>query len=391
MISLMPTVFASENSIDPRLDVLESAAPSNPVFVGDAFSNPEHLRFVLSGTLAAMLCYILYVSLAWPGISTAVTTCVLTGLSNIGASRQKQFLRFGGALLGGFVFGLGAQIFILPNIDSVAGFAVLFASVSGVAAWVSTSSSRLSYAGLQIAVAFYLIHLSEFSIQLSLSVARDRAIGVLLGTSMMWLVFERFYPRTAADEMVRIFIRNLRSMEELIRSSPLDADTAAILKIRRQREQIYRYFGDVNAQADAVPFETGPRRPADMAARDRIRRWQTSFRTFYLLEAPLLQFRLFGDVNQKSRPFAQIEDAFREECARAFQDMAQCLEQQLNNQSFDRSVPRGLLTLLDQSQAEVQGTFSEREVALLRMTRTIASLLDRLQNEVASEPLYAIG
>jgi multidrug resistance protein MdtO len=71
--------------------------------------------------------------------------------------------------------------------------------------------------------------------------------------------------------------------------------------------------------------------------------------------------------------------------------MAQCLEQQLNNQSFDRSVPRGLLTLLDQSQAEVQGTFSEREVALLRMTRTIASLLDRLQNEVASEPLYAIG
>jgi multidrug resistance protein MdtO len=388
MISLMPAVFASATSIDPRLGVLESAPSSNRIFVDDAFSNREHLRFVLSGTLAAMLCYILYVSLAWPGISTAVTTCVLTGLTNIGASRQKQFLRFGGALLGGFVFGLGSQVFILPYIDSVAGFAVLFASVSAVAAWVSTSSSRLSYAGLQIAVAFYLIHLSEFSIQTSLTVARDRAIGVLVGTSMMWLIFERFYPRTAADEMIRIFIRNLRAMEDLITSSA-GADTTAIVKIRRQRDQIYRYFGDVSAQADAVPFETGPRRPADMAARDRIRRWQASLRTFYLLEAPLLQFRIFGDINQKKRPFAQIEDAFREACARAFQNMAQTLERQLNKQPVDGSMPRSIQTLLDELPANEREIFSEREEALLQMSRTIASLVDRLQNEVASEPLYA--
>jgi multidrug resistance protein MdtO len=388
MISLLPKVFASENSIDPRLDVLENAAPSNTIFVNDAFSNPEHLRYVLSGTLAAMLCYILYVSLAWPGISTAVTTCVLTGLSNIGASRQKQFLRVGGALLGGFVFGLGSQVFILPNIDSVAGFAVLFAAVSAVAAWIGTSSSRLSYAGLQIALAFYLIQLSEFSIQTSLTVGRDRAIGVLVGISMMWLVFERFYPRTASDEMIRIFIRNLRSMQELIASTPLSADTAAIINIRRQREQIYRYFGDVSAQSDAVPFETGPRRPADMAARDRIRRWQSSLRTFYLLETPLLQFRIFGDINQKSPSFLEIEDAFREACAQAFQNMAESLERQLNRQAFHRNVPRGLLTLLDGLQTE-RATLSEREEALLGMSRTIASLLDRLENEVASEPLYA--
>lgn len=389
MVSLMPSIFASETSVDPRFEVLEDPPHASRIFVEDAFSNPEHLRYVLSGTLAAMLCYILYVSLDWPSLSTAVTTCVLTGLSNIGASRQKQVLRVAGALLGGFVFGLGAQIFVLPNIDSITGFTVLFAVVTAISAWIATSSSRLSYAGLQIALAFYLIHLSEFSIQTSLSVARDRAIGVLLGISMMWLVFERFYPRPAADEMVRIFILNLRLMADLITNSPEGADAEAIVRIRKQRDQIYRYFGDVTAQADAVPFETGPARAGDMAARDRIRRWQTSLRTFYLLEAPLLQFRVFGDIREKSKRFVQIEEVFREECARSFQRMAASLENQLKKRSYDSSTPPSILTRLEILQASEQTVFSEREVALMRMSTTIASLVDRMQSEVALEPLYA--
>jgi multidrug resistance protein MdtO len=389
MISLIPTVLANENSIDPRLEILEAPPPSNRIFVHDAFSNPEHLRYVLSGTLAAMICYVLYVSLAWPGISTSVTTCVLTGLTNIGASRQKQVLRIAGALLGGFVFGIGSQMFILPNIDSIAGFTVLFAVVSTIAAWVGTSSSRLSYAGLQIALAFYLINLSEFSIQTSLAVARDRAIGVLLGISMMWLVFERFYPRPAADEMVRIFILNLRLMSKLVGSSPQGDHTATIIEVRKQRDQIYRYFGDVTAQADAVPFETGPARAAHMAARDRIRRWQASLRTFYLLEAPLIQFRVFGDFNQKLRPFARMENLFRMQCSLSFQHIAESLENQLQQKPYDKNALSSLVTFLETYQSDELTRFSEKEEALLRMVRTIASLVDRMQNEVAAEPLYA--
>src|ERR1035441_7238954 len=139
MVSLMPAVFSNKAAVDPRLELLETATSSNHLFIEDALTNPEHLRFVLSGTLAAMLCYVLYVSLAWPGISTSVTTCVLTALTNVGSSRQKQVLRIAGAALGGFVFGLGAQIFVLPWIDSISGFAVLFAAVTAIAAWIGTS------------------------------------------------------------------------------------------------------------------------------------------------------------------------------------------------------------------------------------------------------------
>jgi len=46
-----------------------------------------------------------------------------------------------------------------------------------------TSSPRLSYFGLQAALAFYLINLQDFAAQTSLSIARDRVVGILLGCS----------------------------------------------------------------------------------------------------------------------------------------------------------------------------------------------------------------
>ena len=389
MTALIPSVFSGGSEIDARLQILEGPKAASRLFVEDALTNPEHVRFALSGTMAAMACYLLYVGLDWPGLSTSVTTCVLTALTNIGASRQKQVLRIAGGVLGGFVFGMGSQIFVLPYIDSITGFAVLFAVVSLIAAWTSTSSSRLSYAGLQIALAFYLVQLSEFSIQTSLTLARDRVIGVLLGSSMMWLVFERLYPKPASDEMVRIFIRNVRLIADLVIHTPPNADEPTIFRIRRQRDQIFQNFGSVTAQADAVPFETGPLRAGHMAARDRIRRWQTSLRTFYLLEAPLIQFRVFGSLELHERAFAQIDDAFRNECARAFEEIAESLERQLGNGPKGVASTKSLVELLDTQQAGREAAFTDREKALMRMTRTMASMVDRMQSEVAAEPLYA--
>ena len=389
MIGLMFSVLRSSSSIDPRMEILEGPQASNQIFVEDAFTNPEHLRFILSGTLAAMLCYILYVGMAWPGLSTSVTTCVLTALSNIGASRQKQVLRLAGAILGGFVLALGSQIFVLPYIDSITGFTVLFAAVSALAAWISTSSARLSYAGLQLALAYYLINLSEFRIQLSLSVARDRAIGVVLGVSMMWLVFERFYPRPAADEMVRVFIRTLRLMAAFISESGVGTDAATIVLIRRQRDQVYRCFGEVNAQADAVPFETGPGRAGHMAARDRIRLWQASLRTFYLMEVPLLQFRLLGDPKRISPAFRTIEARFLVACSGSLNRIADCLEHQLRKEPFPQEAHDSLQKVLADAQSGQNTPVSPHEEGLLRLSRILSSLIDKLEQEAAAKPIFA--
>jgi multidrug resistance protein MdtO len=388
MVSLMPAIFNDESVPDPGVEAIEDPPAANRIFIPDAFSNPEHLRFVLSGTLAAMLCYVFYVALDWPNLSTSVLTCVLTALTTIGSSRQKQILRIAGFILGGVIAGLGAQIFILPFIDSIGGFTLLFAAMTAVAAWIATSGSRLAYAGVQFAFAFYLIHLSDFSIQTNLALGRDRALGVLLGITMMWLVFERFFPRSAADEMVRIFVANLRLLREFSSSSPSAKDPAGVLKIRRQRDEIYRHFGEVNAQADAVPFETGAPRARDMAARDRIRRWQAALRSFYLLEVPLVQFRVFGGADLKSQPFRDFENDFRFECARIFGQMADSLESQLATRVLRPGAPASLVDRIDSTSAGIAGELSERERSLIRTVRILAQIVDRFQFQVASEGLY---
>jgi multidrug resistance protein MdtO len=398
IMSLLPSVLSSDTSLDPRLEILDTPKEESRILVRDAFTNPEYLRYALAGTLAAMLCYLLYMGLNWPALGTSVTTCVLTGLTNIGSSRQKQVLRITGVIIGGFIFGMGAQIFVLPAIDTIGGFAMLCAVISGVAAWITTASSRLSYAGLQLALAFYLIVLNDPS-QISLTSARDRVLGVLLGTFMMWFVFERFYRRPAMDEMIGQFIRNTRLLAELAEMTVVETNANTIVRVRSIRDRINSGFGEVNAQSDAVPFETGPERAGHMAARDRIRRWQAAQRTFYLLQSPLLQFRVFANPAQRIRPFYNIENQFRITCGQVFRRMAEHLESQIGlgrklasasaaAEPDQGPVPQ-LVPLLDTLQAQCEEPLSEREQALFRMARTIGSVVDRMEQETATEPLFS--
>jgi multidrug resistance protein MdtO len=115
----------SEGSQSLSAYALPSPDEPSRLFRPDTISNPAHVKFALKGCLAASLCYIIYTALDWPEISTAVVTCVLTALTTIGASRQKQLLRFTGALAGGLV-GIAALVSVLPYLDSIAGFTVLF-------------------------------------------------------------------------------------------------------------------------------------------------------------------------------------------------------------------------------------------------------------------------
>ena len=177
-VALIPEVFQRDEIVDgsqnaPRRDWWRA------LFLPDAFQNPEYLRSAFAGCLAASVCYILYNALDWPGIFPSVLTCIVTALSTIGTSLQAQFLRLAGFVAGGLVLGISAQILILPAIDSVFGFALFFAAGTAIAAWFATSSPRLSFFGVQMALAFYFVNLQDFKFQTDLTNARDKVIGVL--------------------------------------------------------------------------------------------------------------------------------------------------------------------------------------------------------------------
>ena len=289
-VSLVPQAF-SDNEIAGEY-VPEVGDRSGPkLLAADAFSNLRHVEFALRGCIAASIAYMIYNAIDWPGISTAVTTCLLTALSTIGSSRQKQMLRITGAAIGGFVFGMGAQIFILPYVDSIFGFTLLFMVVTAVAAWFLTASPRLSYFGLQLALAFYLINLQEFAEVTSLAVARDRVVGVLLGLFTMWLVFDQLGGAPAAVEMKNAFVLDFRLLAQAMRE-PVSND-AQVAKARRfsLRETLIDNFDRVRAAGDAVLLEFGPFRREALALRKESQVAQVALRTLYLTRMALWKYR----------------------------------------------------------------------------------------------------
>jgi multidrug resistance protein MdtO len=115
----------------------------------------------------------------------------------VGSSRQKQIHRITGAIVGGLLFGIGSQVFSVPGLDTISEFTALFVLVTFIAAWFATSSPRLSYFGLQMVLAFYMVHLQEFLPQTSLTIGRDRVAGIALGLMAMWLVFDSLGAQSA--------------------------------------------------------------------------------------------------------------------------------------------------------------------------------------------------
>jgi multidrug resistance protein MdtO len=323
-VPLIAVVFSGSGSISEYGPLPLTDERRSTIFVADALSNREHLKFGLKGCLAASLCYVIYNSVDWPGISTSVTTCLLTGLSTVGSSHQKQVLRFAGAIGGGVVVGMGAQAFILPYLDSIAGFTLLFLVVTGVAAWFATSGPRLSYFGVQVAVAFYLIHLQEFTIQTSLAVARDRVAGILLGLFMMWLVFDQLWGSPAAVQMRRTFISNLRLLGQLVREPRPGREKA--WRSDSLRETINTNFDKVRSLADGVLFEWGSSRQADLALSNQIRLWQPQLRTLFVTRLALVKYRLQLPGFELTEPARVAQQEFDNRLAGMLDGMADRME-----------------------------------------------------------------
>ena len=328
-VSLILQTLAGSKSLPVFAPSLDLGAGTVRSYISGKLLDPEHIRFALRGCFAATSCYVIFNALFWPEISTAVTTCFVTALTTIGASRQKQVLRFAGAMAGGIGLGIGSQIFILPYIDSIAGFTVLYIVAITVAAWYATSSPRLSYFGVQLAVAFCLINLLEFKFQTSLAVARDRVVGVLLGLFMMWLFFDHLWSTPAGLEMKRTFISALRLLGRLARGPVSNDLQKAIEDSYVLREEINAKFDRVRSLADGVLFEFGPSRSSDLEFRARIRRWQPQLRALFVMRITSLKYRLQAPGFELPEAVRLRQEAYDDASARILEEMADRIEKPL--------------------------------------------------------------
>jgi multidrug resistance protein MdtO len=339
MVSLIPQAFADSQSLNEYMPSLDGI-PESRLLSADAFVSTRHAKFALKGCLATGICYVIYNSIDWQGLGTpAVLTCLFTALSTIGSSRQKQVLRLSGFLVGGLVLGMGAQIFVLPYLDSIFGFTILFIVVTGLASWFATCSPRVSFFGIQLAIAFYLIHLQEFAIQTSLAVARDRVVGVLLGLFSMWLVFDQLWRTPAAVVMKKGFVLDLRLLAQLARE-PVSSDRrAAVTRCLSLRETLSENLDGVRAMADATLLEFGPSRQQDLAWRKRIQEWQPQLRTLLLTRMALLKYRLQLPNFKLPTEVLAAQQEFDSQSAKALDAIADRMEGKSSVQEGDLEQP----------------------------------------------------
>jgi multidrug resistance protein MdtO len=206
-----------ELSHTPVHQAAHAAPKPRQLFVPDALTNPAHWRFALKTTIAIMIVYSVYTMLDWPGLLTSIVTVFFVALGSVGETVHKLLLRISGAVIGGLLAGLSI-VFLLPHFTDIGQLCALTAVVALFAGWVSTSSERLSYAGMQIALAFFMGLLQTYSPATDLTVLRDRVAGILLGNVVMTLVFSSLWPESAITRLRGALADAMRGIAALLRS-----------------------------------------------------------------------------------------------------------------------------------------------------------------------------
>jgi multidrug resistance protein MdtO len=376
-VALIPEVFQRDEIVGGSRN-----APAQDwwraLLLPDAFQNPEYKRFAFAGCLAASVCYVLYNALDWPGIFPSVLTCMVTALSTVGSSFQAQLLRLAGFVVGGLVLGISAQILILPGIDSIFGFALFFAAGTAIAAWFATSSPRLSFFGVQIALAFYFVNLQDFKFQTDLTVPRDKVIGVLLGILAMGFIFDRFGTKSDTEQLQKLLVRNVQMLAQL-GVCPVVRDRAiAVSQIIRLRSQINDNFASLESQTDAArfEFEFRHRREEDVAECERIQRAQPELRSIYLLELSLLSHRGRREPDSElTEQQNQALDHFLNEYSDKLTHIAAWIA---HEEGPPARIPDDSIRLLQQS---FEGHSSPNSLAITDICQKMVSSLLMLRNE----------
>jgi multidrug resistance protein MdtO len=277
---------------------------STSEFVADALRNSEHIKFAVRGTLSALLCYLFYMSTGWMGLVSSLLTCTLTARRLTGGGRQRQTLRFAGFIVGAGVIGLGTEVFILPQLNTIGQFALLFASVVWIGSWIATSGPRIAFVGFQIVLSYNLVNLNKFTINTSLVPARDAVLGIVLGIVAMWLVFDHLWAQTSSASVRSLLLATLRNVANC-KVVSAEASGEANLRSAAESSKINLDFDKLRDLADMYAFESFPKRPRESLVNRSIRTLLPELRAFLLVKIGLVQHR--------SLAVAKMEDKFMQE------------------------------------------------------------------------------
>ena len=283
--------------VPPLIRALDS--PARAPFFTQAFSliNTRAIVFSLRTGYAATLAYVICQGLAWPGLATSIWTTLLIAQPTVGASVQKAILRFVGSALGGLM-GLVAILWAMPNMESLAPLLVVVAVGTGLAAWITAGSARISYVGIQMGLTFTLCFLNDLGPTTDLVPPRDRVIGVLLGVVVAAFVFSLGGSVFAGTAMRRSLGSTIRSLAGLSRVGLRgDATSATIGPARGWRWKVYQDLNAALRLHDESRYEWGARLADAEAERAQVANLAADAQGVFLALLALVHHRLSIDLS----------------------------------------------------------------------------------------------
>jgi len=254
--------------------------PGFRLFKPGAFNSAVNATYAIKLTLAATICYTVYNAIAWPGIHTCVITVLFTGLSPTGQMKQRQAYRFFGTAVGG-ILAIVAESLFFPNMDSVTSLVCLVAAVAFISGWV-LRSPHIGSAGVQIGFAFFLTTLQQFSATTQIATARDRVIGVSLGTLVMWFIFDQMWPTRTSQALNQILCRIQNSAKQLREADYRLAPRIFTQEISRLRISVSLDLATMQQLESGAYFDFGRGRMRELVqSRRLIREIEFSASRFY--------------------------------------------------------------------------------------------------------------
>ena len=118
-------------------------------------------------------------------------------------------------MIGG-ALALFTIVFLMPHMETIASLVVVVACASAIAGWVATGTELISYAGLQIAFAFFYSVFQGYAPDTDLDNVRNRVVGILFGLIVTGLVFRYIWPERTIDRLRDALRQALRQLARLL-------------------------------------------------------------------------------------------------------------------------------------------------------------------------------
>jgi len=180
--------------------------------------NPMQLKHATKCAASIMFCALFCISINWATGIGCVETVMLVVQATFGGTLLIGGLRCIG-VVAGYVLSILLIIFLIPTLETIPGFLIIFGIIVTGAGWALHGSPRVAVPALQtvIVLDFALLQYTEPSI--SLVPAMDFSLAVAMGVLVTFIFYRLLWPVRAAHEMRIAVADMLRKTAALVRSA----------------------------------------------------------------------------------------------------------------------------------------------------------------------------